>query len=285
MPSGLPLAHGPLSSRAEPGPLGPRGAAPGAPLRRRHTCRIRLPLAIQASFDPKWKGGTVEEGGALAAALQLSGQRAPMAACFIIDRTWPPILQARVPLHGDTPLQSWGVSPSATMLCSLPPCLVGACMYPYMQAAINATAMVFEERLEADDVMALYSLGETFLIEPTRKGGREAELLRVIKGSNQPGGECKLYSSMSQALKGMAKQDPAYSKWLIVLTDLVDLSARDPAVTSALARGVLDEMNRLEVRRSKCSHSKCSHRNYSHSKYSHSKWQWAEELEERHHVT
>ena len=61
-------------------------------------------------------------------------------------------------------------------------------MCPYMQAAINATAMVFEEQLQADDVMALYGLGQNFLIEPTRKGGNEAELLRVIKGSNKPGG-------------------------------------------------------------------------------------------------
>jgi hypothetical protein len=141
----------------------------------------------------------------------------------------------------------------------------------YMQAAINATAMVFEERLQADDVMALYSLGETFLIKPTRKGGREAELLRTIKTSNKPGGNCKLYSSMSQALKGMAKQDPAYSKWLIVLTDLVDLGASEPAGSKLLARGVLEEMNRLEVRRSKCSYSKHSHSKYSHSKHSHSK--------------
>ena len=51
---------------------------------------------VRASFEPKWKGGSVKAGGALAAYLQLSGQRAPMAACFIIDRTWPPILQARI---------------------------------------------------------------------------------------------------------------------------------------------------------------------------------------------
>ena len=54
---------------------------------------------VKASFEPKWKGGAVEEGGALAAALQLSGgQRTPMAACFIIDRTWAPILQVRTPV-------------------------------------------------------------------------------------------------------------------------------------------------------------------------------------------
>ena len=53
---------------------------------------------VQASFEPEWKGGKVEEGRALAAALQLSGQptsSGPKAACFIIDRTWPPILQVR----------------------------------------------------------------------------------------------------------------------------------------------------------------------------------------------
>lgn len=116
-----------------------------------------------------------------------------------------------------------------------------------VQAAINATAMVFEERLEEDDVMALYSLGESYLIQPTRKGGREAELLQRIKASNKPGGDCRLYSSMSEALDGMKQQDPAYSKWLIVLTDLVDLSKRgNKSASSAAARDVLAKMNCLE---------------------------------------
>ena len=46
---------------------------------------------VKASFEPEWKGGKVEEGRALAAALQLSGQSTssgPKAACFII-RTRP----------------------------------------------------------------------------------------------------------------------------------------------------------------------------------------------------
>lgn len=51
-------------------------------------------LAIQMTLNPKWVGGTVEAGGALAAAVNLGGPRAPMAAFFIIDRTWAPILQA-----------------------------------------------------------------------------------------------------------------------------------------------------------------------------------------------
>ena len=152
-------------------------------------------------------------------------------------------------------------------------------MCPYMQAAINATAMVFEEQLVDDDVMALYGLGQGFLINPTRKGGREEELLSVIKQSNKMGGQCQLYSSMSKALKGMATQDPTYSKWLIVLTDLVDLGSSQPAakrltgtqLSRALAQNVLNEMNRFEVRHSKCSHSKHSHSKYSHSKCSHGK--------------
>ena len=104
--------------------------------------------------------------------------------------------------------------------------------------------------------MALFGLGQDFLIKPTRKGtGTEAdELLHRIRFSNKPGGQCLLYQSMSMALKGMAAmnqfQDPGYSKWLIVLTDTVDLQSKIPTQSISLAQSVLDEMNKFKARRS-----------------------------------
>jgi len=59
---------------------------------------------------------------------------------------------------------------------------------------------------------------------------------------------------MSNALKGMAAmnqfQDPGYSKWLIVLTDTVDLQSKIPTQSTSLAQSVLDEMNQFQARRS-----------------------------------
>ena len=59
---------------------------------------------------------------------------------------------------------------------------------------------------------------------------------------------------MSNALKGMAAmqqfQDPGYSKWLIVLTDTVDLQSSIPTESTSLAQSVLDEMSRFQARRS-----------------------------------
>ena len=76
----------------------------------------------------------------------------------------------------------------------------------------------------------------------------------MIRSSNKPGGQCLLYQSMSMALKGMAAmkqfQDPGYSKWLIVLTDTVDLQSKIPTQSISLAQSVLDEMNKFKARRS-----------------------------------
>ena len=84
---------------------------------------------VQASFEPEWKGGKVEEGRALAAALQLSGQptsSGPKAACFIIDRTWPPILQVptiRTPQQ--TPPRGWHAPPAHIYIHVLRTALLG----------------------------------------------------------------------------------------------------------------------------------------------------------------
>ena len=131
-----------------------------------------------------------------------------MAAFFVIDRTWTPILQT----------------------------------------AIDATAMVFAERLDEEDEVALYSLGQRFLIPPTKKGGPEASrrLLAQIKDSNQSEGSCLLYESMANVLDSLAKVDKGKSKWLIVLTDLVDLRTTDTAKCSAAARALLGKMHRME---------------------------------------
>ena len=45
-------------------------------------------------------------------------------------------------------------------------------------------------------------------------------------------------------------QDPGYSKWLIVLTDTVDLQSKIPTQSKEIAQRVLDEMNKFQARRS-----------------------------------
>ena len=51
---------------------------------------------------------------------------------------------------------------------------------------------------------------------------------------------------MATVLDDIAKQDSGQSKWLIVLTDLVDLRSNQPSASSRRARELLQKMNRLQ---------------------------------------
>eukprot|EP00966_Prymnesium_polylepis_P218254 5051688-Prymnesium_polylepis.1 len=57
----------------------------------------------------------------------------------------------------------------------------------------------------------------------TRKEEKDAELLAQIKGSAVRQGKSLLYSDTEKVLGALAKVDSTYSKWLIILSDLVDL--------------------------------------------------------------
>jgi len=101
---------------------------------------------------------------------------------------------------------------------------------PMLEACINATAMVFNDHLDSDDQVAMYSLGYGWIFPMQAKGtGAHADGLHAkVLAAKECKGSCILYESMQKVLApsgafGKLMNDKSYSAWLIVLTDLVDL--------------------------------------------------------------
>ena len=123
--------------------------------------------------------------------------------------------------------------------------LIDRTWQPILQACIDATAMVFKDHLDTEDMVAFYSMGPTFqnggswaIIEMQRKGKDPDGLYKRILRANKLAGGCELYSSIHRVLTltsfSSLFRDESISKWLIVLTDLVDLNTATHQVSSTM---------------------------------------------------
>jgi len=105
-----------------------------------------------------------------------------MAAIFLVDRTWQPIL--------DT--------------------------------CINSVSMVFSDYIQLGDRFGMYSLGDGWIIPLARKSTIHSNDIQSAKVCV---GTCVLYKSMIDCLKVLSAVKGS-SRWLVVLTDTVDLEER-----------------------------------------------------------
>mmetsp|Transcript_50387 Transcript_50387/g.132639 ORF Transcript_50387/g.132639 Transcript_50387/m.132639 type:complete len:216 (-) Transcript_50387:267-914(-) len=105
---------------------------------------------------------------------------------------------------------------------------------PILKACIDATATVFQDHMNDVDQAAMYSMGEGWIIPMVTKGTDPAGIYRKIKAAEENRGRCALYKSMYDVLGlgataspfGQMLNDSSVSCWLIVLTDLVDLTTK-----------------------------------------------------------
>ena len=139
-----------------------------------------LAVKLDSVFDPTICDVSGLESEAPDAAV--FGGAQPMAAIFLVDRTWQPILNT----------------------------------------CINAVSMVFEDYMKSRDRFGMYGLGDGWIVPLDRRGSidpRDIESAKVCVGT------CILYKSMLDCLKVLSAAKGC-SKWLVVLSDTVDLEER-----------------------------------------------------------
>ena len=113
-----------------------------------------------------------------------------MAAIFLVDRTWLPILKT----------------------------------------CISSVSMVFSDYIQDKDQFGMYGLGDGWVIPLTKKTQIDS---KDIKSAEVCVGTCVLYKSMLDCLKVLSAVKGT-SRWLVVLSDTVDLEERfDVAAPSA----------------------------------------------------
>ena len=94
---------------------------------------------------------------------------------------------------------------------------------PILSVCISSIKSIFQKYVDEKDRVGLYSLGEGWIFQPNVKTGHEESMASDIVAAEKMGGECVLYNSMREALDCLQAGSSRYSKWLVVLTDLVDL--------------------------------------------------------------
>ena len=122
---------------------------------------------------------------------------------FLLDRTWPPILKV----------------------------------------GVDSVAKVFDEYMSDVDTFGLYGLGDGWLVNMAPKGQVTRHQIMMTESVS---GACILYSSMLECLETFSQreaQDANKSKWLVVLTDTVDL---DPGGHDTRSK-VLSELRRIKM--------------------------------------
>jgi len=116
----------------------------------------------------------------------------------------------------------------------------------FLQTVVNAVQSVYEEHLDEEDKVGYWGLGTGWIFEMTRKEEKDAELLAQIKGSAVRQGKSLLYSDTEKVLGALAKVDSTYSKWLIILSDLVDLENKTEAdATGAVGKKLIPQIQKL----------------------------------------
>ncbi|KAL1523443.1 hypothetical protein AB1Y20_018383 [Prymnesium parvum] len=104
----------------------------------------------------------------------------------------------------------------------------------FLKTVVNAVQNVYEEHIEEEDMVGYWGLGTGWIFEMTRKEEKSAELLTQIKDSAVRQGKSLLYSDAEKVLNALTKVDQSYSKWLIILSDLVDLENKNEADSTAV---------------------------------------------------
>jgi len=138
--------------------------------------------------------------------MQNSCLRAPSKRklmCFCIDRTWTPILEV----------------------------------------CINSICAIIKEHTNEDDVVCMFGLGTGWLIRGQKKstdGGNS--LLARVRAAEEVKGKCQLYKGMLDTLSNLAAQPADMNKWLVVLTDLVDLEGSNPKYRYSAVRDAIRTM-------------------------------------------
>lgn len=122
--------------------------------------------------------------------------------CFCIDRTWNPILEV----------------------------------------CINSICTIIKDHVSEDDVVCMYGLGTGWLIhgQAKLKGGQA--LIRQVEAAKEVKGKCNLYKGMLETLGHLSGQGADVSKWLVVLTDLVDLEGKNPKFRYNAVKGAVGSM-------------------------------------------
>ena len=101
--------------------------------------------------------------------------------------------------------------------------LIDRSWQPILGPAIKAVDDIFEKHLATWDQVGLYSLGEGWLFHPQKKYGNEAKIKAAIARANQCQGRPHLNPSLLACCEELEKIPDYISKWLIVLSDTVDL--------------------------------------------------------------
>ncbi|KAL1529282.1 hypothetical protein AB1Y20_000236 [Prymnesium parvum] len=116
----------------------------------------------------------------------------------------------------------------------------------FLQTVVNAVQSVYEEHLEEDDMVGYWGLGTGWIFEMTRKEEKHAEMLSQIKESAVRQGKSLLYSDFEKVLTALAKVDDSYSKWLILLSDLVDLENKTEAEsTKVVSKKLVPQVKKI----------------------------------------
>jgi len=155
-----------------------------------------------------------------------------------------------LPLKG--PPSQWGFSPTTKfgladgrqpMAITF---LVDRTYDSFLKTVVDAVQMVYQEHLEEEDKVGYWGLGTGWIFEMTRKEEKDAELLSQIKSSAVRQGKSLLYSDIEKVLGALSKQDDSYSKWLILLSDLVDLENKSEAdATGVVGKKLIPQIKKL----------------------------------------
>jgi hypothetical protein len=109
--------------------------------------------------------------------------------CFCIDRTWTPILEV----------------------------------------CIKSIKTIIADHVGPNDDVCMWGLGDGWLIRDTKKGNDGGiELLKKVDAAHRCQGKCMLYRGMLSTTEHLQHIEEDVSRWLVVLTDLVDLEGKNP---------------------------------------------------------
>jgi hypothetical protein len=121
-------------------------------------------------------------------ALTATAAKKKKIICFCIDRTWNPILEV----------------------------------------CISSICTIIRDHVNDGDVVCMFGLGTGWLIHDQAKVDGGHLLTRKVEAAKEVKGKCQLYRGMLDTLGHLSGQPADVSKWLVVLTDLVDLEGSNP---------------------------------------------------------
>merc|ERR1740121_2375082 len=91
-----------------------------------------------------------------------------------------------------------------------------------LDPCIDSVKFIVESHLNDKDIIGVYGLGEGWIVAPTKKVGINHQVSTLLGSAKKVSGRCVLYRSMLHAVKALSALSE-YHRWLVVLTDTVDL--------------------------------------------------------------